>query len=34
VIEFFAVGQRCCSSAKKTAPDKIADPIMVLSVND
>ncbi len=34
VIEFFAIGTAVLPLAQEIAPDKIADPIMVLSVND
>ena len=34
VIEFFAVGTAVLPLAQEIAPEKIADPIMVLSVND
>jgi uncharacterized protein YbjQ (UPF0145 family) len=34
VIEFFAIGTAVLPLAAEIAPDKIADPIMVLSVND
>jgi hypothetical protein len=34
VIEFFAIGTAVPPLDRTIAPDKIADPIMVLSVND
>jgi len=34
VIEFFAIGTAVLPLAQEIAPEKIADPIMVLSVND
>jgi uncharacterized protein YbjQ (UPF0145 family) len=34
VIEFFAVGTAVLPLEKEIAPEQIADPIMVLSVND
>jgi len=34
VIEFFAVGTAVLPLDQEIAPEKIADPIMVLSVND
>ena len=34
VIEFFAIGTAVLPLAEEIAPEKIADPIMVLSVND
>jgi uncharacterized protein YbjQ (UPF0145 family) len=34
VIEFFAIGTAVLPLDQEIAPDKIADPIMVLSVND
>ena len=34
VIEFFAIGTAVRPLAEEIAPDKIPDPIMVLSVND
>ncbi|MBB5574666.1 MULTISPECIES: heavy metal-binding domain-containing protein [Rhizobium] len=34
VIEFFAIGTAVLPLAQELAPEKIADPIMVLSVND
>jgi uncharacterized protein YbjQ (UPF0145 family) len=34
VIEFFAIGTAVLPLAEEMAPEKIADPIMVLSVND
>lgn len=34
VIEFFAVGTAVLPLEKAIAPEKIPDPIMVLSVND
>jgi uncharacterized protein YbjQ (UPF0145 family) len=34
VIEFFAIGTAVLPLGEEIAPDKIADPIMVLSVND
>jgi uncharacterized protein YbjQ (UPF0145 family) len=34
VIEFFAIGTAVLPLDQEIAPEKIADPIMVLSVND
>jgi hypothetical protein len=34
VIEFFAIGTAVLPLAEGQAPEEIADPIMVLSVND
>jgi uncharacterized protein YbjQ (UPF0145 family) len=34
VIEFFAIGTAVLPLAQEIAPDRIADPVMVLSVND
>ena len=34
VIEFFAIGTAVLPLAQEIAPEKIPDPIMVLSVND
>ena len=34
VIEFFAIGTAVLPLAEEIAPEKIADPMMVLSVND
>jgi hypothetical protein len=34
VIEFFAIGTAVLPLEQEIAPEKIADPIMVLSVND
>jgi hypothetical protein len=34
VIEFFAIGTAVLPLEEEIAPDKIADPIIVLSVND
>ena len=34
VIEFFAIGTAVLPLEQAIAPEKIADPIMVLSVND
>ena len=34
VIEFFAIGTAVLPLTEEIAPEKIADPIMVLSVND
>jgi hypothetical protein len=34
VIEFFAIGTAVLPLEREIAPEKIADPIMVLSVND
>ncbi len=34
VIEFFAIGTAVLPLDQEIAPDKIADPVMVLSVND
>jgi hypothetical protein len=34
VIEFFAIGTAVSPIGEEIAPEKIADPIMVLSVND
>ncbi len=34
VIEFFAIGTAVLPLEREIAPDKIPDPIMVLSVND
>jgi hypothetical protein len=34
VIEFFAIGTAVLPLDREIAPEKIADPIMVLSVND